>query len=166
MDGIANGIANGITKQAAVTRTAKMALMASFCLSQASCLFYRWNKGTSRWQKRSSPAHGSSSGSPPNLRGSRHFSGVWVAFTTTTSLRRRQPWRMTGSKSTTFTFENFSAFARGNDDKPSKLTIQKHPTTARGRFEFRGVFRAPFEKCTCCQSNARPNRHEKETSQI
>ena len=52
---------------------------------------------------------------------------------------------MTGSKSTSFTFEIFSAIARGNDDIPSKLTIQKHPTTARGRFEFRGVFRAPIE---------------------
>ena len=40
-NGIANGTANGITKQAAGTRTAKKALMASFCLSQASCLFYR-----------------------------------------------------------------------------------------------------------------------------
>ena len=161
---IANGTANGITKQAAGTRRAEKALMASFCLSQASCLFYRWNKRHFSLTKEVLAS--------PRLI-------VWVSST--------PPW-------VAALFRGLSRFHRHHKAKTAlandwqqihvvhvwdfqrnckrkrRHTQQAHHTKAsnNGTWSFwisRG-FSSSNWKCTCYHSNARPDRHEKETSQM
>ena len=161
---IASRTVNGITKQAAGTRRAKKALIASFCLSQASCLFYRWNKRHFSLTKEVLAS--------PRLI-------VWVSST--------PPW-------VAALFRGLSRFHRHHKVKTAlandwqqihvvhvwdfqrnckrkrRHTQQAHHTKAYNNctwsFWISRGFSSSNWKCTCYHSNARPDRHEKETSQM